>query len=263
MEGPKTEKIEALFDSIAGDYDALNHLLSLGVDRLWRKRALKEIFLRREQDRPGDAGIAPSASLEILDLACGTGDFALEMARRARKKKWDVHITGLDLSAGMLDIMRQKVFRAGFGDSAASSLKGQVAPTISTVQGNSEALPFEEGSFDRVTIAFGIRNFEHREVALREILRVLKSGGRLIILELSVPANPVLRWAYNLYFTRILPLIGGWISGDKAAYRYLPASVLRFPGKREWMETMRSCGFENVRHRAFSLGICRMYVGEK
>ena len=262
MEGPKTEKIEAMFDAIAGDYDRLNHLLSLGVDRLWRKQALKEIF-PTASCCCGKAPQRGDRSLEILDLACGTGDFSLAMARYARKKKQGVHITGLDLSAGMLDVMRRKVFRSGFGVVAAASLERQGASVITTVQGNSEALPFEEGCFDRVTIAFGIRNFEHREVALREILRVLRPGGRLVILELSVPAHPVLRRAYNLYFTRVLPLIGGWISGDKAAYRYLPASVLRFPGKEEWMQTMRSCGFDNVRHCALSLGICRMFLGEK
>ena len=264
MEGPKTEKIEALFDSIAGDYDRLNHLLSLGVDRSWRKRALREIFPMRASR--GGAALASGGRLEMLDLACGTGDFSLEMARRARKEKWDVHITGLDLSAGMLERMRRKVFQAGFGDgvqSGAGLSAGGSTAVISTLQGNSEALPFEDGRFDRVTIAFGIRNFEHREVALREILRVLKPGGRLLILELSVPSQPLLRTLYKGYFTRILPLIGGWISGDKAAYRYLPASVLRFPGKEEWMDTMRSCGFTRVRHQAFTFGVCRMYVGEK
>ena len=241
MEGPKTEKIESLFDGIAGDYDRLNHLLSLGVDRSWRKRALEEIFPKQ------GALVAANGHLAILDLACGTGDFSLEMARKGGAS---TRITGMDLSEGMLSVMREKVRRAGY-------------PNIVALQGNAEALPFEAGSFDRVTIAFGIRNFEHREVALREILRVLKPGGRLVILELSVPSRPLLRTLYKGYFTRILPLIGGWISGDKAAYRYLPASVLRFPGKEEWMDTMRSCGFTRVRHRAFTFGVCRMYVGEK
>ena len=138
---------------------------------------------------------------------------------------------------------------------------GDSGVVITAQQGNSEAMPFADGTFDCVTIAFGIRNFEHREQALQEILRVLKPGGRLVILELSVPTTPVLRGCYNLYFSHILPLIGGWISGDKAAYRYLPASVLRFPPKEEWMQIMRSCGYADVRHKAYTLGICRQYVG--
>ena len=235
MEGPKTEKIESLFDSIAGDYDKLNHLLSLDIDRTWRRRALKWII---EKDRPQ----------QILDIACGTGDFSIAIARKAAP---ETKVTGLDLSEGMLKIMDEKVAALGLQDK------------ISAEQGNSERMRFEDGTFDRVTIAFGIRNFEHRETALKEILRVLKPGGRLVILELSVPANPVIRWCYNLYFTKILPLIGGKISGDKAAYNYLPASVLKFPPKDEWMATMSGCGYKNVKHKAFTLGICRMYTGEK
>lgn len=235
MEGPKTEKIESLFDSIAGDYDKLNHLLSLDIDRTWRRRALKWII---EKDRPQ----------QILDIACGTGDFSIAIARKAAP---ETKVTGLDLSEGMLKVMDEKVAALGLQDK------------ISAEQGNSERMRFEDGTFDRVTIAFGIRNFEHRETALKEILRVLKPGGRLVILELSVPANPVIRWCYNLYFTKILPLIGGKISGDKAAYSYLPASVLKFPPKEEWMATMAGCGYKNVKHKAFTLGICRMYTGEK
>ena len=232
---PKKEKIQQMFDGIAGDYDRLNHIMSLGIDRSWRRRAIREIVSR-------------DAAQEILDIACGTGDFSIAIARAMAPGS---HVTGLDLSEGMLAVMRSKL--------AAAGLDGRVA----CVQGDSEALPYAGGSFDCVTIAFGIRNFEHRETALREILRVLKPGGKLVILELSVPSNPVIRWCYNLYFTRILPLIGGKISGDKAAYRYLPASVLNFPAKEEWMATMRACGYDAVRHKAFTLGICRMYVGLK
>ena len=232
---PQKEKIREMFDGIAPGYDRLNHLMSLGADRGWRRRALRE-------------AVTPDTPQRILDIACGTGDFSLAIARRMHP---DSRITGLDLSEGMLAVMREKVARAG--------LSGR----ISCLQGDSEALPFPDGSFDVVTIAFGIRNFEHREAALQEILRVLRPGGRLVILELSVPENRLLRWCYNLYFKHFVPWIGGLVSGDKAAYRYLPASVQAFPGRREWTQTMARCGYAGVRHRAFSFGICRMYVGEK
>lgn len=231
---PDTKKIQSLFDSIAKDYDKLNHVLSLGVDRTWRRRALKHIT-----DRD---------SLKILDLACGTGDFSIETARHSDT---GTSVIGLDISEGMLEVMERKVSEAGLSD------------RISCEQGNGEQMRFSDASFDRATIAFGIRNFENREKALREILRVLKPGGRLVILELSVPSNAILKWFYCMYFTRILPRIGGAVSGDKAAYSYLPASVLKFPGKEEWMKTMDGCGFKNVSHKAFTFGICRMYIGEK
>ncbi len=224
-----------MFDGIAPDYDRLNHLMSLGVDRSWRRRALKDI-------------VTPERAQRILDIACGTGDFSLAVARRMHP---DSRITGLDLSEGMLAVMRRKVEAKG------------LAERVSCRQGDCEALPFPDGGFDVATIAFGIRNFEHREAALREILRVLRPGGRLVILELSVPENRLLRGCYNLYFKHFVPWIGGLISGDRAAYRYLPASVLAFPGRREWTATMTRCGYTDVRHRAFTFGLCRMYVGEK
>lgn len=235
MEGPKKEKVEQMFDSIAKDYDRLNHIMSLDIDKTWRLRALRQIV---EKDK----------KQEILDIACGTGDFSIAIARKANP---ETKVHGLDLSAGMLEVMKEKVTKLGLDS------------RIVAEQGDSEKMSYADNSFDRVTIAFGIRNFEHREVALREILRVLKPGGRLVIIELSVPENPVIRWCYNLYFTKILPLIGGSISGDNAAYSYLPASVLKFPGKKEWMATMSGCGYANVTHKAFTLGICRMYTGEK
>ncbi len=232
---PKKEKIQQMFDGIAADYDRLNHIMSLGIDRSWRRRAIREIV---DTDR----------DLDILDIACGTGDFSIAIARKMPSGS---HVTGLDISEGMLAVMREKL--------EAEGLEGRV----SVGQGDCEAMGFGDARFDRAAIAFGIRNFEHREKALKEILRVLKPGGKLVILELSVPSNPVIRWFYKLYFTGILPVIGGKVSGDKAAYRYLPASVLQFPGKKEWMETMRTCGYAGVRHKAFTLGICRMYVGVK
>lgn len=223
-----------MFDSIAGDYDALNHILSLDVDKIWRKKALKQIV-----DAP--------ALVQVLDLACGTGDFSIAIA----KALTGGHVTGVDLSEGMLAVMREKVDKA--------ELNGM----ISIEEGDGENLRFPDNTFDRVTIAFGIRNFEDRPKGLREMLRVLKPGGRLVILELSRPENKIIRWFYDLYFLHILPKIGGKVSGDKAAYAYLPASVAAFPGKKEFTATMREAGFRTVTHKAFTLGICRMYTGEK
>jgi len=301
-----------MFDSIAGDYDSLNHILSLDVDKIWRKKALKRIV-----DVP--------APLQVLDLACGTGDFSIAIAkalgrsfRQAQRppegavtgpdfpvaepdfpvaepafpatepafpvtepaevtsastspatresgpatgntnsatgsstETAESHVTAVDLSEGMLAVMREKVEKAGLTE------------LISIEEGDGEELRFPDDTFDRVTIAFGIRNFEDRPKGLQEMLRVLKPGGRLVILELSRPENPVIRWFYDLYFLHILPKIGGKVSGDKAAYAYLPASVAAFPGKKAFMATMREAGFRNVTHKAFTLGVCRMYTGEK
>ncbi len=248
-----------MFDSIAGDYDSLNHILSLDIDKIWRRRALKQIV-----DAP--------APVRVLDLACGTGDFSIAIAKalsRSVTESVEVtgastssatgvlgsatggHVTGVDLSEGMLAVMREKVDKAGFSG------------IISIEEGDGENLRFPDNTFDRVTIAFGIRNFENRPKGLREMLRVLKPGGRLVILELSRPENKVIRWFYDLYFLHILPMIGGKVSGDKAAYAYLPASVAAFPGKKEFMATMSEAGFSAVTHKAFTLGVCRMYTGEK
>ena len=228
-----------MFDTIAPDYDRLNHLMSMNVDRRWRRRALRRIV---------DVEEGP---LEVLDLACGTGDFSLAITRRMVRRGIPGHVSGVDLSEGMLAVMRKKIAAAGLSE------------RISVAQGDGESLPFQDGSIDRVTIAFGIRNFENREQGLREMLRVLRPGGRLVILELSVPENRLVRWMYNLYFLHILPWIGGRISGDRAAYNYLPASVLKFLGRKAFLKTLQDCGFCAVSHRAFSLGICRMYTGEK
>lgn len=233
---PKKDTIQDMFDSIAPDYDRLNHILSLNVDESWRRRALKKI-------------VDPCKPLEILDLACGTGDFSIAIARA--QDRYGGHVTGVDLSQGMLDVMKGKVLKSG------------LARCISMEVGDGEELRFGDGSFDRVAIAFGIRNFENREKGIKEMLRVLKPGGRLVILELSVPENKVLRWLYELYFFRILPCIGGRLSGDGKAYSYLPASVKGFPGKAAFMETLSSCGFARVSHQAFTFGLCRMYIGEK
>jgi hypothetical protein len=293
---PEKEKIKGMFDSISNDYDRLNHIMSLDVDRLWRKRAISRIV---DTDMP----------LEVLDVASGTGDFAIAIAKAMRGRiaadtsdralsldaadtsnrvkpldaadtsdrvkplnaadtsdrvlsfradevgvgicdKRMGHITAVDISEGMLSVMRQKV--------ASEALDN----VISVEVGDGENLRFPDGTFDRVAIAFGIRNFENKEKGLREMLRVLKPGGKLVLLELSLPENKWLRHIFNLYFLNILPIIGGSVSGDSAAYKYLPASVLGFPKKKEFIALMKSCGFTHVRHKSFTFGVCRMFIGE-
>lgn len=231
---PQKKQIGDMFDRIAGSYDRLNHLLSFRADRAWRRRSLRHVL----DGRP----------LRILDLACGTGDYAICMARKAAP---GTHIAGVDLSEGMLQVMAAKVADAG--------LDGMVTCR----RGEAERLEFADDTFDRVTVAFGVRNFEDRRAALQEIRRVLRPGGRLVILELSQPRNAVIRALFNLYFNKLAPIIGGMVSGDREAYRYLPASVAAFPPPEEWTAFMTSCGFSRVRHRAYTFGTCRLYTGEK
>ena len=223
-----------MFDNIAPTYDKLNHVLSMNVDKRWRRHALKEIVDGTPQ--------------RVLDVACGTGDSTISIAKAAAEGS---AVIGVDISAGMMAFVKAKADKAGVGD----RIELQVA--------DGEALPFGEGTFDRVTCAFGIRNFEHKEKGLEEFLRVLKPGGRAVILELSVPQNRLVRWAYDLYFAHLLPKVGGAVSGDKAAYRYLPASVHAFPSPQDFCRMLEAAGFRGVRFRTFSFGLCRMYVGER
>lgn len=156
---------------------------------------------------------------------------------------------GIDLSEGMLEVGRSKCAEKGI--------------EADLQQGDCEAMPYSEGEFDRIGVGFGVRNFENLPKGLSEMYRVLKKDGRLVILELSVPSNSFIRWCYKLYFLKILPAIGGWISGNRSAYEYLPASVLQFPAPDKFMQMMTDAGFSNVQHRSFTFGICRMYIGTK
>ena len=223
-----------MFDGIAPSYDRLNHLMSLGVDRRWRRRAVKEVV--------------DGTAQQILDIACGTGDLTIDIAKAAGSGSI---VTGSDISEGMMSFVMSKAAHEGVSE----RIKLEVADGCN--------LQWEEGSFDRVTCAFGIRNFEDKSKGLQEFQRVLKPGGKLVILELSVPSNKLLLALYKLYFLHIMPWIGGIISGDKAAYKYLPASVMAFPAPEAFCGMISAAGFRDVRHRALSLGLCRMYIGEK
>ena len=229
----KKEGVKKMFDNIAPDYDKLNHILSLNIDKNWRKKAVRELA---DEARP----------LNVLDVACGTGDFTIEIARKVPQGST---VVGMDISDGMIAVGLEKLAKLGI-DAAL-----EVA--------DCEALPYEDNTFDRISVGFGVRNFEHLELGLSEMYRVLAPGGKLVILELSVPSNAFIRWCYKLYFLKILPFIGGLVSGDRSAYEYLPASVLRFPAPDKFMSIMKSAGFDVAEHRAMTLGVCRMYIGKK
>ncbi len=223
-----------MFNDIAPSYDRLNHLMSLRIDNIWRKKALKEIVDGTQQ--------------QILDVACGTGDSTIAIAKAMEPGG---RVTGIDISAGMMEPLMRKAAHEGVHD------------RIKLLQADALQMPFEADSFHRVTCAFGIRNFEDRKKGLAEFLRVLKPGGRAVILELGIPDKPFIKALYDIYFRHILPLIGGIISGNRAAYRYLPESVYAFPRPETFCAMMERAGFHNVRHRNFTFGLCRLFIGEK
>lgn len=229
----KKEGVRKLFDNIASDYDKLNHILSLNIDKGWRKKAVRNL-------------VDTQAPLKVLDVACGTADFTIEIAQKVGKGS---EVIGVDISEGMMAVGREKIKKAGV--------------SAELLVADCEDLPYPDNTFDRISVGFGVRNFEHLELGLSQMCRVLTPGGKLVILELSVPSNAFIRWCYKLYFLKILPAIGGMISGDRGAYEYLPASVLRFPAPDKFISMLKSAGFAQVEHTSLTLGICRMYVAKK
>ena len=226
-DGSKREQVERMFDAIAPRYDLLNRLFSLGVDRAWRRRVLR--ILRRE---PVD---------RLLDLATGTADLALLCARHARS------VLGADISEGMLSHGRTKVDRAGLAD------------RVELVRAASESLPFPDGHFDAVTVAFGVRNFDDLDRGLREMKRVLRPGGRVFVLEFS-KARGLMGALFRLYFHRVMPMVGRWVSGDSSAYTYLPRSVEAFPEGPEFERRLWASGFSAVTSDRLSGGIATLYT---
>jgi demethylmenaquinone methyltransferase / 2-methoxy-6-polyprenyl-1,4-benzoquinol methylase len=224
--------VRSLFDSIAHRYDLLNHLLSGGMDFYWRRRAVE--CLR---------DIRPE---RILDVATGTADFAIESLRLHPKQ-----VVGVDIAQNMLAIGREKIQRKGCQD------------TIELRQGEAEHLDFPDGSMDAAIVGFGARNFEHLAQGLGEMYRVLRQGGRIVVLEFSRPAHTPFKQMYFFYFRRILPVVGRAVSKNKEAYTYLPDTVMRFPEGDDFCAILRKIGFCSVRQERLTFGIATIYTGDK
>jgi demethylmenaquinone methyltransferase/2-methoxy-6-polyprenyl-1,4-benzoquinol methylase len=229
----KKKQVENMFDKIAFRYDFLNRFLSVGIDVSWRKKAIKLLV--------------PFHPEKILDVATGTGDFALTSYEILRPEK----ITGIDISEGMLELGRKKITKAGLD------------AHIELLNGDSEAILFGDNSFDAVTVAFGVRNFENLEQGLSEIKRVLKPGGRLIVLECTKPSMPVVKQFYNFYMKFITPKIGKIIAKNNDAYQYLNDSVLQFPEKESFIQILNKAAYRNTFYKTLTLGICTIYCAEK
>lgn len=229
----KKKQVENMFDKIAFRYDFLNRFLSAGIDVGWRKKAIKQLI--------------PIHPKNILDVATGTGDFAITSYEILRPEK----ITGIDISDGMLEIGRKKIAKAGLENS------------IKLINGDSEAILFDDNSFDAVTVAFGVRNFENLEKGLSEIKRVLKPGGKLIVLECTKPSLPVIKQLYNFYMKFVTPKIGKIIAKNNEAYQYLNDSVLQFPEKESFIQILNQSDYRNAFYKTLTLGICTIYCAEK
>jgi demethylmenaquinone methyltransferase / 2-methoxy-6-polyprenyl-1,4-benzoquinol methylase len=230
---PKKQQVAGMFDDIAHRYDFLNRFLSGGLDIGWRKKALGCLKDLRPK--------------KILDVATGTADVAI-MASALLKPQ---SITGIDISDGMLEIGRKKVAKAGLSN------------TIELLNGDSETISFADNSFDAVTVAFGVRNFQHLEKGLSEILRVLRPGGKLVVLEFSQPKIPLVKSFYNLYMKVVTPKMGKLFSKNKNAYQYLDESIRKFPEGKEFINILDNTGYINTQSKKLSLGICSIYCGTK
>lgn len=231
-EQSKKEEVTSMFDNIAHRYDFMNHFLSLGIDRIWRRKAVHSLKT-----------IEPKV---ILDIATGTGDFAIALLKLKPKK-----IIGMDISKGMLEVGKRKMHER------------KIDHIIDMQHGDSENLPFEDGMFDAVTVAFGVRNFENLKQGLSEMLRVTRTGGKIVILEFSKPKKFPVKQTFAIYSKYVIPFFGKNIAKDEKAYAYLPESVSVFPEGKEFTDILRALGYNNVKAETVSGGIATLYTGIK
>lgn len=231
-EAGKKEQVAEMFNNISKRYDFLNHFLSLGIDILWRKKAIR--LLKADQPK------------QILDVATGTGDFAIEALALNPDR-----VVGVDISSGMLEIGKQKMKKKG------------IDHIIDMQMGDSEKLLFDDNTFDAAIVAFGVRNFENLSKGLSDMCRVLKTGGKIVVIEFSRPKHFPMKQLYNFYFKSILPIIGKLISKDQSAYTYLPESVEAFPDGQDFLNILTEVGFKNVECRPLTFGISSIYIGQK
>jgi demethylmenaquinone methyltransferase/2-methoxy-6-polyprenyl-1,4-benzoquinol methylase len=229
----KKEQVADMFNNIASKYDFLNHLLSLGIDKGWRTKAIKSI-----------ESIAPQ---KILDVATGTGDLAIAAAKKISNST----VVGIDIAAQMLEVGKVKIDDKN------------LSARIEMIVGDSEALPYEDNHFDAVLCAYGVRNFQDLPKGLNEMCRVMRTGGRLAILEFSQPKTFPIKQVFALYFKYIMPLFGKMVSKHSTAYNYLPESVMAFPEGQDFCNILTQCGFKNVQSRPLSFGITSLYTAEK
>ena len=229
----KKEQVASMFDNISGTYDFLNHFMSLGIDIIWRKKAIKELL-----------SIQPKV---MLDVATGTGDFAFEAIKILKPD----HIIGVDISQGMLDVAVKKI------------KERQLQHVFSVALGDSEGLQFPDDKFDAITVAFGVRNYENLEKGLADMYCVLKPGGKIVILEFSKPRAFPIKQGYNFYFKHITPLLGKLFSKDERAYSYLPESVAAFPDGNDFVRLMSKVGFAGAKDRRLTFGVSAIYTGIK
>lgn len=228
----KKEEVAEMFDNISGNYDFLNHFLSFGIDYTWRNKTVKMV--------------KDSGAKLVLDVATGTGDMAIKLVESGIEK-----VNGVDISEGMLNVGKEKVAKLGLQDK------------ITLQVGDGENLPFPDNTFDAITISFGIRNFENVPKGLSDLIRVLKPGGKLFILEFSKPRVFPVKQGYNFYSKYLLPLWGRLVSKDARAYTYLPESVEAFPDGQDFLNLMNNAGFKETKQRQLTFGISSIYSGQK